>query len=406
MDRSHSSAPQHSTAVRTAGSAALDLLLPAAAGERGELAAVARARRVVPEAAVLWQPQDGRRVRRGPPPRPAADAHFGNRSSLPQTAPESPGSRPPDLPVSVARRSDRAAQPRLEHRYYVYSDAWRLSLPGCGDGLVQPLRTQLGTFQHHGDGLLSGRARRRVSLRPARNLELRSRLAVHLGRLPGSAQAAWHLDQHGWPWPRARQRFHRTSVALAQVRTDLPRRLRLRPRTVSRAGKLLPLLQPPAPTPGARLSDAGRSVPAQTQKEEIILMMGAPPPNLRDLSLLLSRMDAFRFTRNGDCRTIEMLNRRTGQRTYATRAPIQARNVWAAHGRLLGQQPAALSKDYRFFVQTTRTTSHIRQAFSWLTLAKQTLHCKCRGVDHRIRVHVLQKALCAQFRFSAACGEG
>src|SRR5579864_2133195 len=121
MDRSRPSPPQHSTAVRTAGSAALDLLLPATAGERGELAAVARARRPLPEVAVLRQPQDGRRVRRGPPSRPAADAHFGNRSSLSPAAPESAGSRPSDLPVSVARRSDRASQPRLEHRYYLYS---------------------------------------------------------------------------------------------------------------------------------------------------------------------------------------------------------------------------------------------------------------------------------------------
>src|ERR1700674_1841978 len=363
MDRSPSSVPQHSTAVRTAGSAALDLLLPAAAGERAELAGVAGARRVVPEVAVFRQPQNGHRVRRGPSSRPAADAHFGNRSSLFQAAPEPPGSRPSDLPVSVARRSDRAAQPRLEHRYYLHSDAWRLSVPGRGGGLVQPLRTQLGTLHHHGNGLLPGRARCRVPFRPTRNLELRSRLAVHLGRLPGSAQAARHLDQHGWPRPRARQRFHRTAVALAQVRADLSRRFRLRPRSVSRAGKLLPLLQPPAPAPGARLSDAGRSVPAQTQKEEIILMMGAPPPNLRDLSLLLSRMDAFRFTRNGACRTIEMLDRRTGQRRDATRAPIQARNGWAAHGRLLGQQPAALSKDYRFFVQTTRTTSRLESTY-------------------------------------------
>src|SRR5580704_10829232 len=98
MDRSHSSAPQHSTAVRTAGSDALDLLLPAAAGERGELAAVARPRRAVPEVTVLRQPQDGRRVRRGPSSRPTADAHFGNRSSLSQAAPESPGPRSPDLP--------------------------------------------------------------------------------------------------------------------------------------------------------------------------------------------------------------------------------------------------------------------------------------------------------------------
>src|SRR5919108_1885106 len=119
MDRSRSPAPQHSTAVRTAGSAALDLLLPTAAGERGELAAVARTGPVVPGVAVLWQPQDGRRARRGPPSRPATDAHFGNRSPLSQTQLEPPGSGSPDLPVPAARRKDPPAQPRLEHRYYI-----------------------------------------------------------------------------------------------------------------------------------------------------------------------------------------------------------------------------------------------------------------------------------------------
>src|SRR5271163_5041112 len=117
MDRSHPSASQHSTAVRTAGSAALDLLLPADAGKRGEPAAIARARPVVPEVAVLRQPQDGHRVRNGPPSRAAADAHFGNRSSLSQAAPESPGAGPPDLSIPVARRGDRAPQPGLVDRY-------------------------------------------------------------------------------------------------------------------------------------------------------------------------------------------------------------------------------------------------------------------------------------------------
>src|SRR5271156_3089382 len=119
VDRSRPSAPQRSTAVRTAGRAALDLLLSAAAGKRGEPAPDATDGPVVHEAPVLRQPEDGRRVRRGPPSCPAADAHFGNRSALPQTASESSGSGPPDLPVPVAGRRDRAAQPRLEHRYYL-----------------------------------------------------------------------------------------------------------------------------------------------------------------------------------------------------------------------------------------------------------------------------------------------
>ncbi len=38
-------------------------------------------------------------------------------------------------------------------------------------------------------------------------------------------------------------------------------------------------------------------------------MMGALPPNPRELALLFSRMDAFLFTENSTCRTIELLAR-------------------------------------------------------------------------------------------------
>src|SRR5271169_4543933 len=358
MDRCRPSAPEHSTAVRTVGSAALDLLLPADAGQCGEPAAVARARRAVPEVAVLRQPQDGRRVKRGPPSRPSADAHFGNRSSLSQAAPESPGAGPPDLPVPVVRRCDRAAQPGLEHRYYLHSEAWRVSLPGRGDGLVQPLRPELGTLQHDGNRLLPSRARRRVSLRPTRDQELRSGLAIHLGRFPRASEEARDLHQHGWPRPRARQRVHRTAVAQLEVRTDLSGRLRQRPRTVPGTGRLFPLLQSPPSASGARLSDASEPVPAQVQKEEVALLMGdAVPQTPWDLPLLFSRMDAFGFTQTDACHTIDLLARRTGLSRDGTRAPMQVRNGWRPHGRLLDQQPAALSKDCRFFVQPTRTTS-------------------------------------------------
>src|SRR5712692_2929602 len=356
MDRSATSAPQHSAAVRTAGSAALDLLLPAAAGERREPAPAPPARPTVHEAPVLRQPQDGRRAGGEPQAHPATHAHTGHRSPLSQAELEPPRAGSPDLPVPTARRRDRKTQPRLEHRYYIPSDARCLPVPCRRDGLGQPLRTQLGTLQHHGNRLLPGRAQRRVPLRPTPNLELRSGLAVHFGRLPGSAEEAWDLHQHGWPRPRARQRLHRAAVALAQVRTDLPRRLCHRPRTVSGVGKLLPLLQSPAAAPSARLSDAGGSVPAQGKKEEVTFLMGAPPPNPRDLALLFSRMDAFRFTRNGTCRTIETLARRIGLSRDGTRAPMQVRNGWRPSGRLRGQ-PAAPSKNGRNFVQLMGSTS-------------------------------------------------
>src|SRR6202521_358283 len=181
MDGSRSSTPQHPTAMRTAGSATLNLLPPAAAGERGESASAPPARPVVPEAPVLRQPQDGRGAGGEPQTHPAPNAHSGHRSPLPQTQLEPSGAGSPDLPVPAARRGNPAAQPRLEHRYYLHSDARWLSVPGRGNGLVQPLRAQLGTLQYDGNRLLPGGARRRVSLRPARNLELRSGRAVHLG---------------------------------------------------------------------------------------------------------------------------------------------------------------------------------------------------------------------------------
>src|ERR1044072_3052665 len=137
MDRSNSSTADRSPAMRTAGCAALDLLLPATNRECPKSASASQARPVVYEAPVLRQPQDGRGVGSEPQAHPATNAHPWHRSSLSQTELEPSGAGSSDLPVPAARRCDRAAQPRLEHRYYVHSDAWRLSLPGCGDGLVQ-----------------------------------------------------------------------------------------------------------------------------------------------------------------------------------------------------------------------------------------------------------------------------
>jgi transposase InsO family protein len=100
-------------------------------------------------------------------------------------------------------------------------------------------------------------------------------------------------------------------MCLLLTNNDLPRRLPKRPGSVPGARELLSLLQPAAATPGARLSDGGRSVPAPTQKEKGIAMMGDPVPQTPwDLALLFSRMDAFPFTRNGTCRRIDLLARR------------------------------------------------------------------------------------------------
>ena len=134
--------------------------------------------------------------------------------------------------------------------------------------------------------------------------------AVHLAEFPCSTRAnAGSRSVSGWPGPRTRQRVHRTAVALALRELIYPGDFATGARSVPGAGGVLPLLQSPASAPGAGVSDAGRSVPVQIQKEAVIILIWLCP-NPWDLTLLFSRMDgAFRFTGNSTCLTIEMLDR-------------------------------------------------------------------------------------------------
>src|SRR5215467_5989108 len=336
MDRSATSRSERPTAMRTAGVTTLDLLLPATTGERGEPTSATQTRPVVHGMPVLRQPSHGCHIGGQSQTNPAAHATSRNRSSLSETESEPSGARPRDLSVLAARRLDRTAQPGLEHRYYVPSDAGRLPLPGGRDGLVQPFRTQLGTLQHVGSRLLSDGPRGRVAFRSTRDLELRSGLAVHRGGLSGAPEKTWRVDQHGRTRPCPGQRFHRAALAQSEVRAHLSRRLRQWRRSLPSAGSLLPFLQLSASAPGARLPHAGGPVPAPVNKEEVITMMGGSAPHFpRDLSQFSSRVDGFVFVTIRDCRTMERLDRRIGQRRDATRAPTQARSGWRPSGRLL-----------------------------------------------------------------------
>jgi putative transposase len=107
-----------------------------------------------------------------------------------------------------------------------------------------------------------------------------------------------------------------------------PRRLRHRPRSLPGVAKLFPLLQLSAPAPGVGLSDTGRPVPAEIQKEEVIFLMRALPSCSRDLALLLPEWMLFSLLQMAPCRTLEMLARGTGLRGDETRAPMQVRNGW------------------------------------------------------------------------------
>ena len=86
MDRSRTSAADHSTAMSTAGSAALDLLLPATTGDGGEPAPATTVGRTVLGVSVLRQPAHGGHAGSESQTHPTADAAFGNRSSLSETS--------------------------------------------------------------------------------------------------------------------------------------------------------------------------------------------------------------------------------------------------------------------------------------------------------------------------------
>src|SRR5262245_20637570 len=130
MDRPTTFGAECSTAVRTAGDPAIHVLLRATGGERREPGAAPETRRVVSRTSILRQPAHGGPAGRESQARSAADADCRDRSNLSQTEPEPAGAGSRDLSVPAARCLDRAAQPRLEHRYYVHSDAWRIPVSG------------------------------------------------------------------------------------------------------------------------------------------------------------------------------------------------------------------------------------------------------------------------------------
>ena len=87
----------------------------------------------------------------------------GNRGRLSEAEAEPAGRRPQDLSVPAEGvRVDRA-QPGVEHGYHVYKDGAGFRLSGGGDGLVQPVRSELEVVADAGTRLL----RRGAEVRPA-----------------------------------------------------------------------------------------------------------------------------------------------------------------------------------------------------------------------------------------------
>ena len=204
-----------------------------------------------------------------------------------------PAARPRDLPVPAARRLDRAAQPSLEHRYYVRSDAGWLPLPGRGDGLVQPFRAQLGTLQHDGDRLLPGRAGSRVRFGQPEiwNSDQGSQFT--------SADFLAPLKKRGISISMDGRGRALDNVFIERLWRSLKYEL-IYPGDFGSGADLLPALdryfhfynhQRPHQALGYRTP--ARLVPATVNKEKSVVMMGALPPNPPGFSAFSTRMDDF-----------------------------------------------------------------------------------------------------------------
>jgi putative transposase len=63
-----------------------------------------------------------------------------------------------DLSVPAEGGEDDARESGVEHGHHLHSDGARFCVPGGGDGLVQPVRAELGVVVDHGTGLLLGGA--------------------------------------------------------------------------------------------------------------------------------------------------------------------------------------------------------------------------------------------------------
>ena len=114
--------------------------------------------------------------------------------------------------------------------------------------------------------------------------------------------------------------------------------------------------------------------------------LGRTPHAPRDLTQFSSRVDGFAFAPIRDCRKMERLDRRIGQRRDATRAPTQARSGWRPSGRLLVSQlhhlrtTEILSKRWGppqerlgRYSQTARSTDPIVQMHQCFSFAARSL---------------------------------
>jgi hypothetical protein len=261
VDRRWTFGIERGATVPVNGAVALWLVLRTARRERAEFEIDAVARRTVHAHAVLRCSQDDgctpqARLCRQSETSPATTAADGTGGDLSETEFIEARARASHLSLPVAPHRHHAAQSGVVDRHHLHPVANGFHLSGRGHRLVQPICSELGNLDEPGLVILLLGARPCLTAWSSRNLQHRPGSTVHQQRLYRSTRSQEDFDQHGWPGTRAGQYFCRAAVANRQIRRRLSQGLQRPARRAEKSQGVLQLLQWPASSSSAGLSNA------------------------------------------------------------------------------------------------------------------------------------------------------
>ena len=143
----------------------------------------------------------------------------GNRSDLSEKAEQSTRGRTRNLSVSAEGTGDNGTKSSMVQRHNVYSYAAWVYVFGCGDGLVESIRSIVGIEQHDGGGVLhsSVGAGAGACRESAADFEHGSGVAIHESGIHRRGAIVRSGSEHGWAREMDGQPVHREVVEEREI---------------------------------------------------------------------------------------------------------------------------------------------------------------------------------------------
>lgn len=262
MDRNRSQRAVYWRTMPTYWPLSLELLLYSSAAESIRPTADETGRRDLYRASLLWFSTYSERTLEGGAsdqseagPGDYAEIGASWHFARPPHIEKSPGA--PQISLPIAGALDCQANAGMELRYHLYSITRGVCVPHCRNRLVQPLRCFSPALKQPGEHLLHrGRRRGHRTLWAARDLQHRSRGAIFCRRICAGYSGQRDSAKYGRPGKSSRQYIRREALEVSEIRGHLFARLPKRPRSQSRCGRILSILQHQEIAPIARIQDA------------------------------------------------------------------------------------------------------------------------------------------------------